>query len=269
MMKKIISILLATAVLAIAISAPATARSWFKIPDKSATARGSWVEMPGKAKDIGIGANGAVWVIGANRIGNDWGIFRWNGTGWDGVPGAGTRISVDWKGNAWIINSMQDLYRWDGSGTWINMGIKAVDVGLGADGTAWAIGTERVGYYDWAIHKYGPNGWERMPGGGVAIDVDPKGHALIVNSQQDMYRWDGYAWHQLPGKATDVGVGADGTVWSIGANGGINRLDRIAWRKVAGDGYRIAVDPNGLPWIVKSNTGIFQLNLAAAGNNYR
>jgi len=255
MMKKIISLLFATAILAIAISATAAGRA------------GRWTEMPGKAMDIGIGPNGAVWVIGANAVGYDWGIFRWNGTNWDKIEGAGTRISVDWKGNAWIINSMQDLYRWDGTSNWINMGIKAMDVGLGADGTAWAIGTDRVGDADWAVYRYNTNGWERMPGGGVAIAVDPKGNATVVNSMQDMYKWDGYAWHQLPGKATDIGIGANGTIWSTGVNGGIYRLGRLGWRKMPGDGYRIAVDPNGVPWIVKSDGGIFVWSEGDQNNN--
>ncbi|MFA6448614.1 MAG: tectonin domain-containing protein [bacterium] len=222
---------------------------------------GKWVELPGKAIDIGIGANGAVWVVGTDKYMNDWSIHRWNGAVWEKIQGAATRISVDSKGNAWVVNSLQDLYAWDGSSEWIDMKIKAMDIGLGADGTAWVIGSEKVGADDWSIHRLGANGWERMPGGGVGIDVDEKGNAFVVNSLHDMYRWNGAAWDRIAGKATDVGIGANGKVWVIGVDktgedGGIHRMENNHWRKTPGEGYRIDVDPAGFPWIVKSDTSI-------------
>jgi hypothetical protein len=37
---------------------------------------------PGYAQDIGIGANGAVWVTGTNPVAGGYGIYQWNGRTW-------------------------------------------------------------------------------------------------------------------------------------------------------------------------------------------
>src|SRR5438105_2781316 len=36
-------------------------------------------KMPGMATDIGVGADGSVWVIGDNKVAGGFGIYRWNG----------------------------------------------------------------------------------------------------------------------------------------------------------------------------------------------
>jgi len=68
--------------------------------------------MPGAARDIGIGANGAVWVIGTipgNGEGNA--IFHWNGQEWVGIEGAGNVISVDPNGLPVVINGAGDIFQ--------------------------------------------------------------------------------------------------------------------------------------------------------------
>ena len=37
----------------------------------------NWEHQTGKAYDIGVGANNAVWVIGTNATGGGYGIFKW------------------------------------------------------------------------------------------------------------------------------------------------------------------------------------------------
>ncbi len=49
--------------------------------------------MPGKAKDIGIGASGT-WVIGTNVVNGGYGIYQWNGTRWQNMPGGAVQITV-------------------------------------------------------------------------------------------------------------------------------------------------------------------------------
>jgi len=57
-------------------------------------ASGSWQLMPGLAKDIGIGADGSVWVIGTDPTPGGYGIYRWNGSDWSRIDGGATDISV-------------------------------------------------------------------------------------------------------------------------------------------------------------------------------
>ena len=62
------------------------------------------------------------------------------------------------------------------------------DVGVGANGTAWAIGTNAtVGGY--GIYRWKGDAWEEMPGGGARIAVDPQGNAWVVNSAGNIYQW--------------------------------------------------------------------------------
>jgi len=65
----------------------------------------AWTEMGGAAVDIGVVANGTVWVTNAGG-----GIYRWTNGGWNQMPGAAVRVSVDPKGNAWVVNSGSHLH---------------------------------------------------------------------------------------------------------------------------------------------------------------
>ena len=65
-----------------------------------------WRRMLGAARDIGVGANGAVWVIGT-----DSGTYRWNGRGWPTVPGAAVGISVGRAGKPWVVTAGRVIFR--------------------------------------------------------------------------------------------------------------------------------------------------------------
>jgi hypothetical protein len=63
-------------------------------------------------KDIGVGADGSVWLIGTNPVGagSDFGVYKWNGTNWDGVDGGRVRIAVGPGGLAWLVNSVGQIF---------------------------------------------------------------------------------------------------------------------------------------------------------------
>ncbi|MEQ8194085.1 MAG: tectonin domain-containing protein [Rhodospirillales bacterium] len=148
--------------------------------------------------------------------------------------------------------------------TWMRLPGAAVDIGVGANGKAWHIGTgtESGGY---GIYRLDGAKWTKIPGSGVRIAVDPKGNAWSVNKQGRIYRFDGRGWVQLPGAATDIGVGANGKVWVIGTNKeaggyGIYRLDGNKWTKVPGSAVRIAVGPKGNAWVVNNRGAIYRFD---------
>ena len=63
--------------------------------------------------DIGVGANGIAWVIGVNVDSVDgFGVYRWDGSNWEAMPGAGFFITVGPRGDPWVVNSHNDIYRW-------------------------------------------------------------------------------------------------------------------------------------------------------------
>lgn len=61
--------------------------------------------MPGEALDIGIGADGSVWIASFE------GIYFWNGLDWDRVYGDAIDISVGPDGMPWVTNMFAELYR--------------------------------------------------------------------------------------------------------------------------------------------------------------
>jgi len=104
-----------------------------------------WTLLQGApgATDIGVGANGDVWIIGADRSGNDYDIYKAvfasgsrNVSSWQKVDGAAVRIAVGPDGTAWIANSSGTLF-YRQNNTWSQVtatgGVK--DVSVGPDGT--------------------------------------------------------------------------------------------------------------------------------------
>ncbi len=129
-----------------------------------------WNKVPGKAKDIGVGPNGDVFIIGTKKMVGGYQIFKWKGNGWQLYPGAAVRIDVDRNGNPWVINENGNIYKWNGM-SWELLPGLAVDISSGPK-TVWVIGTDNVpgghGIYRWDEQI---KNWEKVPGGAVAISV--------------------------------------------------------------------------------------------------
>ena len=124
-----------------------------------------WNVMSGSAKDIDIGNDGSIWVIGTNPVAGGYGIYRWTDAGWQGVDGGAVRIAVQPNGVPWVVNDSGYIFRWDG-GNWNVIPGRAKDIDIGSDGSVWAIGTNPVagGY---GIYKWNGTGWNGIDGGGV------------------------------------------------------------------------------------------------------
>ncbi|MFC1745484.1 tectonin domain-containing protein [Candidatus Riflebacteria bacterium] len=220
-----------------------------------------WKGLPGRAKDIGVGANGTAWVIGTNKVRGGYGIYRWNGRGWQNIPGGAIRIDVGPRGNAGIVNKSGVIFLYNGK-NWQVLPGKAKDIGIGANGAIWVIGTNKeAGGY--GIYRWHGRGWQKIAGSGVRIDVDEHGNAWIVNKRGDIFRFDGKGWQHIFGKAKDIGVGGDGTPWVIGTykqKGGfdIYRWTGFDWKRIPGGALQISVDNHGLPWVVNSYESIIR-----------
>lgn len=162
----------------------------------------------------------------------------------------------------------------------------ATDVGAGANGSLWAIGTKPAGSPDKSIFRWAGSAWQQAPGGAVRIAVDPAGSAWIVNSGGTIYRWSTVSvplrrpiedvrrptsptaptqrWQQMPGAARDIGIGANGAVWIVGTDGALSKWNGTGWDRLgSGGGTRIAVDPAGNPWITNDGNEIWRWTGAA------
>lgn len=146
---------------------------------------------------------------------------------------------------------------------WKRVAGSATDIGAGADGSIWAIGTANLlsGHGIW--RRQGNSWTEIKSGGAVRIDVDHEGNAWVISKNNDIWKWNGSKWVQIPGKARDIGIGADGSVWGVGmeekGNGyAVYRREGNSWVAVEGDGaVRIDVGPMGHAWVVQKNGDIY------------
>ena len=226
------------------------------LPDVT-TLRQSWVKRDGAARDVGVGADGSVWVIGTNVLPGGYGIWRRTGDAWTAIPGASVRIDVAPDGNAWVVNSNDMIHRYNGS-TWTLMPGAAKDVGVGANGHVWVIGTNVLpgGY---GIYRLTNGAWTAIPGAAVRIDVAPDGNAWVVNSYNQIYRYNGSTWTMLPGSAKDIGIGPDGRVWIAGTDDAIYEWLGDKWDEVRkGEAAQnISVGPTaqagGAVWVVNAS----------------
>jgi hypothetical protein len=70
----------------------------------------TWEQLPGSGRDIGVGANGKVYIIGTNSVDQNYGIFTWNGSSWDYQCGAAVAVDVAADGTPWIVNAQGTIF---------------------------------------------------------------------------------------------------------------------------------------------------------------
>ena len=223
-----------------------------------------WQLTDGAARDVGVGPNGAVWIVGTDAVPGGHAILRRVDNAWVAVPGGGERIAVGPRGLAWIVTDTQKIQRYDGA-KWVTVAGQARDIGVGANGTVWVIGNnpEAGGY---GIYRSTDNGanWTKIPGAAVRVSVDPQGNAWVVNSTNNIFRFNGSSWVPLVGAATDVGVGPSSARWVIGTDGGIYRWENNNWAKKTGSAAQIAAGPKGIVWVVNQDNQIWNTSFGAA-----
>src|ERR1700761_3086782 len=113
-------------------STPALSKNFTNLPSSD-----NWELLPGIGNDIGIGANGSVFITDTTTVSPTGGfrILQWNGTSWTVMTGAaGVRIAVDPSGTPWVVNKSHLIYKYNGS-TWTQLPGTATDIGIGANGS--------------------------------------------------------------------------------------------------------------------------------------
>jgi tectonin-like protein len=59
----------------------------------------------------------------------NYGIYHWNGSGWDQIDGGGVRIAVGSDGQPWVVNSNGSIYH-RVNGAWQTLPGAANDIGV-------------------------------------------------------------------------------------------------------------------------------------------
>jgi len=145
-------------------------------------------QVSGTATDVGVGANGSVFVIGkAPCDANGCGIYRFDGTTFQQIEGSAVRIAVDPSGNPWVVNRSGGIFRLVGAHFQQVPGA-ASDVGAGANGSVFIIGTAPCDANGCGIYRFDGTAFRQIEGSAVGIAVDPSGNPWVVNRQQGIFR---------------------------------------------------------------------------------
>jgi hypothetical protein len=171
----------------------ATGRKYRKLPGKAAFHLGKngtiwrqqgsgWSRVNGpKAHDIG--ANGDhVYMLGEPRQGNDYSIYKLQGSKWQKMPGAAVRIAVDANGAPWVLNSGKKIFAF-AVGKWHEISGLGLDIGIGPAKAAAVVGS------DAAIWVRDPktSKWASTKLKGMAVSVGAKGGVWFINDKNDIY----------------------------------------------------------------------------------
>ncbi len=144
-----------------------------------------WDTIPGKATDIGVGANGAVWITGKEKVFGGYAIEQWTGSGFKKVIGGAVRIDVGPDGNPWVVNSDSNIYRRNNN-QWQKMPGSATDISVDINGNVWITGTNAGGntIYRWTKKT---NNWSAMWKAGAAVSAG--GEPTATEALPGQWKW--------------------------------------------------------------------------------
>ncbi|MBE0529446.1 MAG: hypothetical protein IH626_01380 [Rhodospirillales bacterium] len=216
-----------------------------------------WVKIDGAARDVAIGSDGTVFVIGTTQEGSGYQIFKRakTATTWTKLSGAATRIAV-FGTQAWVVNSKGMIFAQSGTGWKKVPGPAAQDIGASAKGV-WIIGV------DGKIHQRAGNGWQYVPGNAQRIDIDQDGRPWVVNEQGNIFvHNNNLQWDRLPGAAVDVAVDIPGAAQVVGSDGKVYVFNgtKLNWDPVSQDTDAQAIGAgNGQVWRLTKTNDIYRL----------
>ncbi len=144
----------------------------------------SWGRVVGAARDIGIGADGSVWVVGTQAAQGGFQLFKWNNGNWQLVPGGAVRIDVDAHGNAWGIGNDGIVRRYTGTAWQPVPGVQARDIGIGGDGSVFVAAEDR------SVLRWNGQAWLKRDGKLAELTVDAQG--VPFGSSDNQQIWMGY-----------------------------------------------------------------------------
>lgn len=163
------------------------------IPFHSDKFKGRWVTIPGCCRDIDIGANGFVAVIGCDN--HRWGFGIWRNLGGDGrrwarVDGQADRIAVGGRGQMVVKNRGRSIFwKYSYSTAWVHTSGAALDVAVTSNGRMVVIGTDHHVYWSRTI---GPRPqWVKNNGAGYAIStrtLNTKRNLMVVGMDHQLWR---------------------------------------------------------------------------------
>lgn len=156
----------------------------------------SWVNRTltgASATDIGVGPNGAVFLIDNQTVPNSSGGFRiqrWTGSAWTVFSGAGKRIDVDANGRPWVIGGDGQPYQYNGS-AWTKQTIPnapAKDIAVSQNNAVYAVSSKSFAG-SFQIYKFVGPGWGPVNGAGTMVSAGSVENPWTVSSTGKIYTY--------------------------------------------------------------------------------
>ncbi len=154
-----------------------------------------WERVHVSTSDVGVGANGHVWIINRTPVPGGFQVERLVNGKWKIVSGGAIRIDVGPQGYPWIVNNVGDTFRWNGGG-WIKAKCCATDIAVGRDGNVYVTGIDYKNNsqpYEFSNSQKNPlYFWDR--GEEAVVSSGPRYSTV----ERGIYRWqEGKGWLQL------------------------------------------------------------------------
>ena len=100
---------------------------------------GKWIFIADEIRDVAVGTDGSVFVLGGKKIKNGWSVKKYvRKDQWLTFPGRVRRIAVDPVGWPWVISSRLNVYGWNGL-SWTNYKGPAKEIAVGGDGSVFIL----------------------------------------------------------------------------------------------------------------------------------
>ncbi len=239
------------------------------------------------ATDIGVAADGTVWIVGTTPQTGGFGVLRWSGRRWEPFDVGAVQVEVAPRGAAWLVTDAGKLLEPVDDG-WrpCSTPEPVRDVAVGLDGSVWIVTAPQEGPgrvmcrigRDWVVGHDTPAPYlyphdipwvpadddsYDLPHEGVAperpaaIAVMANGLPWVVDEDGSIRRRVVGGWQRMPDEpADDIAIAPDGNVWIIGRDerpGGFGPwryYHGTDWDCYEGAAVRISAGPDGLPWTV-------------------
>jgi hypothetical protein len=150
-----------------------------------------WQKCPGCARDIAVGANGGVWIIGCSSVPGGYSVYRYVGDlpqPWRLIPSAaGVRIAAEPGGRLWLVNAQGAIYRGREGALWERLPGCAREIAIGSNGAVWMVGCDRASG-GWSVQRWTNGAWQRVKGGATNIAVADDGTPWIVDDVGNVYK---------------------------------------------------------------------------------
>jgi hypothetical protein len=204
----------------------------------------------------------SVWITSRDGF-----MYKYENNGWVKQSQQATTLSVSPSNQPWYLTTGYSIFRPSGTNSYGQVSGAATDIGVGANGDVWVIGTGNAGGGK-LIYKFIPfwSYWQNVAGGALRVAVDPNGNAWVINNADQLFQWTGSGWNYIStATGKDIGISSNGTVFVMQSNKILfKKPSDLTWASLDGPVgktlLRISADANANPYVVTNDYKLFQYN---------